>query len=66
MLQRITFGLSAMNRPLSGSGQNFGNIYDFMEEFDILVEKPIALENMNCKSFSESATVEIENGGDTG
>ena len=32
-----------------------GNIYDFMEEFERLGGKaPIALENMNCKSFSES------------
>lgn len=31
------------------------NIYDFMEEFERLGGKsPIALENMNCKSFSES------------
>jgi putative uncharacterized protein (fragment) len=35
--------------------QTSGNIYDFMEEFDRLGGKaPIALENMNCKSFSES------------
>ena len=31
------------------------NIYDFMEEFERLGGKaPIALENMNCKSFSEA------------
>ena len=35
--------------------QTSGNIYDFMEEFVRLGGKaPIALENMNCKSFSES------------
>lgn len=35
--------------------QTSGNIYDFMEEFERLGgEAPIALENMNCKSFSES------------
>ena len=35
--------------------QTSGNIYDFMEEFERLGGKaPIALENMNCKSFSES------------
>ena len=35
--------------------QTSGNIYDFMEEFERLCGKaPIALENMNCKSFSES------------
>lgn len=35
--------------------QTPGNIYDFMEEFERLGGKaPIALENMNCKSFSES------------
>jgi signal transduction histidine kinase len=34
--------------------QTSGNIYDFMEEFEQLGGKaPIALENMNCKSFSE-------------
>ena len=34
--------------------QTSGNIYDFMEEFERLGGKaPIALENMNCKSFSE-------------
>ena len=31
------------------------NVYDFMEEFERLGGKaPIALENMNCKSFSEA------------
>ena len=35
--------------------QTSGNIYDFMEEFERLGGKaPIALENMNFKSFSES------------
>lgn len=35
--------------------QTSGNIYDFMEEFERLGGKaPIALENMDCKSFSES------------
>ena len=35
--------------------QTSGNIYDFMEEFERLGGKaPIALEHMNCKSFSES------------
>ena len=35
--------------------QTYGNIYDFMEEFERLGGKaPIALENMNCKSFSEA------------
>lgn len=35
--------------------QTSGNIYDFMKEFERLGGKaPIALENMNCKSFSES------------
>ena len=35
--------------------QTSGNIYDFIEEFERLGGKaPIALENMNCKSFSES------------
>ena len=35
--------------------QTSGNIYYFMEEFERLGGKaPIALENMNCKSFSES------------
>ena len=35
--------------------QTSGNVYDFMEEFERLGGKaPIALENMNCKSFSES------------
>ena len=35
--------------------QTSGNIYDFMEEFERLEGKaPIALENMNCKSFSEA------------
>ena len=35
--------------------QTSGNRYDFMEEFERLGGKaPIALENMNCKSFSES------------
>ena len=35
--------------------QTSGNIYDFMEEFERLGGKaPIDLENMNCKSFSES------------
>lgn len=35
--------------------QTSGNIYDFMEEFERLGGKaPIALESMNCKSFSES------------
>lgn len=35
--------------------QTSGNIYDFMEEFERLGGKaPIALEYMNCKSFSES------------
>ena len=35
--------------------QTSGNIYDFMEEFERLGGKaPIALENMSCKSFSES------------
>lgn len=35
--------------------QTSGNIYDFMEEFERLGGKaPIALENMNCKSFFES------------
>ena len=35
--------------------QTSGNIYDFMEEYERLGGKaPIALENMNCKSFSES------------
>lgn len=35
--------------------QTSGNIYDFMEEFERLGGKaPIAWENMNCKSFSES------------
>ena len=35
--------------------QTSGNIYDFMEEFERRGGKaPIALENMNCKSFSES------------
>ncbi|WP_289123283.1 HAMP domain-containing sensor histidine kinase [uncultured Bacteroides sp.] len=35
--------------------QTSGNIYDFMEEFERLGgEAPIALENMNCKSFSEA------------
>ncbi len=35
--------------------QTSGNIYDFMEEFERLGGKaPIALEKMNCKSFSES------------
>ena len=35
--------------------QTSGNIYDLMEEFERLGGKaPIALENMNCKSFSES------------
>ena len=35
--------------------QTSGNIYDFLEEFERLGGKaPIALENMNCKSFSES------------
>ena len=35
--------------------QTSGNIYDFMEEFERLGGKaPIALENMNCNSFSES------------
>lgn len=35
--------------------QTSGNIYDFMEEFERLGGKaPISLENMNCKSFSES------------
>lgn len=35
--------------------QTSGNIYDFMEEFERLGGKaPIALENMNSKSFSES------------
>ena len=35
--------------------QTSRNIYDFMEEFERLGGKaPIALENMNCKSFSES------------
>ena len=35
--------------------QTSGNIYDFMEEFERLGGKaPIALENMNRKSFSES------------
>ena len=35
--------------------QTSGNIYDFMEEFEQLGGKaPIALENMNCKSFSEA------------
>ena len=35
--------------------QTSGKIYDFMEEFERLGGKaPIALENMNCKSFSES------------
>jgi len=35
--------------------QTSGNIYDFMEEFEALGGKaPMALENMNCKSFSES------------
>lgn len=35
--------------------QTSGNIYDFMEEFERLGGKaPIALENMNCKSFSEA------------
>lgn len=38
-----------------GARQTSGNIYDFMEEFERLGGKaPIALENMNCKSFSES------------
>ena len=35
--------------------QTSGNIYDFMAEFERLGGKaPIALENMNCKSFSEA------------
>ena len=35
--------------------QTSGNIYDFMDEFERLGGKaPIALENMNCKSFSEA------------
>ena len=35
--------------------QTSGNIYDFMEEFERLGGKaPIALENMNCKSFFEA------------
>lgn len=35
--------------------QTSGNIYDFMEEFERLGGKaPIALEYMNCKSFSEA------------
>lgn len=35
--------------------QTSGNIYDFMEEFERLGGKaPIALEKMNCKSFSEA------------
>lgn len=35
--------------------QTSGNIYDFMKEFERLGGKaPIALENMNCKSFSEA------------
>ena len=35
--------------------QTSGNIYDFMEDFERLGGKaPIALENMNCKSFSEA------------
>lgn len=35
--------------------QTSGNIYDFMEEFERLGGKaPIALENMDCKSFSEA------------
>lgn len=35
--------------------QTSGNINNFMEEFERLGGKaPIALENMNCKSFSES------------
>ena len=35
--------------------QTSGNIYDFMEEFERLGGKaPIALEHMNCKSFSEA------------
>ena len=35
--------------------QTSGNIYDFMEEFERLGGKaPKALENMNCKSFSEA------------
>ena len=35
--------------------QTSGNIYDFMEEFERLGGKaPIALENVNCKSFSEA------------
>ena len=35
--------------------QTSGNIYDFMEEFERLGGKaPLALENMNCKSFSEA------------
>lgn len=35
--------------------QTSGNIYDFMEEFGRLGGKePMALENMNCKSFSEA------------
>ena len=35
--------------------QTSGNIYDFREEFERLGGKaPIALENMNCKSFSEA------------
>ena len=39
----------------SDARQTSGNIYDFMEEFERLGgEAPIALENMNCKSFSES------------
>ena len=39
----------------SDARQTSGNIYDFMEEFERLGGKaPIALENMNCKSFSES------------
>lgn len=39
----------------SDARQTSGNIYDFMEEFERLGGKaPIALENMNCKSFSEA------------
>lgn len=35
--------------------QTSGNIYDFMEEFERLGGKaPIALENLNCKMFSEA------------
>lgn len=41
--------------------QTSGNIYDFMEEFERLGGKaPIALENMNCKSFSEAPLWKIK------